>query len=44
MSNQGECRGDVWMAAKSDGADPDYHRVSYTHIPVLDQDDGAFDW
>jgi len=41
---QGECRGDVWLSQKSDGADPDYHRVSYTHIPVLDQDDGAFDW
>ena len=41
---QGECRGDVWLAKKSDGTDPDYHRASYTHIPVLDQDDGAFDW
>ena len=44
MHDQGECRGDVWLSDKSAGADQDYHRVSYTHIPVLDQDDGAFDW
>ena len=41
---QGECRGDVWLSQKSDGTDPNYHRVSFTHIPVLAQDDGAFDW
>lgn len=41
---QGECRGDVWLSQKSDGTDPNYHRVSFTHIPVLSQDDGSFDW
>lgn len=41
---QGACQGDVWVTSKSAGYDNDYHRTTWTHIPVLDQDDGAFDW
>ena len=41
---QGSCMGDVWLSQKSAGDDLDYHRVVWTRIPVLDEDDGQFDW
>lgn len=40
---QGSCMGDIWTTAKS-SVDANYHRSVWTRIPVLDEDDGAFDW